>query len=86
LEFFTENYTLYIKEWREYYDTILTSLFINYPTTLYFYQHGMHETTYDTLIVAIVNDDGVWKDLLGRKYIALKVTISRIPRTVGIII
>jgi hypothetical protein len=46
----------------------------------------MHDTTYDTFIVAIVNDDGVWKDLLGRKFIVLKVTISRIPRTVGIII
>jgi hypothetical protein len=86
LEFFTGNYTPYIKEWREYYDTILTYLFINYPTTSHFYQYGVHDTTYDTFIMAIVNDDGVWKGLLERKYIVLKVTISRIPRTVGIII
>jgi hypothetical protein len=34
-----------------YYDTTLTSLFINYCATLDFCQHSMHDTSYDTLIV-----------------------------------
>jgi hypothetical protein len=35
-----------------YYDTTLTSLFINYCVTSAFYQHGMHDTTYNTPIVS----------------------------------
>jgi hypothetical protein len=35
-----------------YYDTNLTSLFINCCATSAFCQHGMHDTTYDTPIVS----------------------------------
>jgi hypothetical protein len=35
-----------------YYDTSLTSLFINWYATSDFCQHGMHDTAYDTSIVA----------------------------------
>jgi hypothetical protein len=34
-----------------YYDTILTSLFINYHGISNFYLCGMHDTSYDTFIV-----------------------------------
>jgi hypothetical protein len=35
-----------------YYGITLTSLFIYYHPTSAFYKHGMHDTTYNTFIVA----------------------------------
>jgi hypothetical protein len=39
-----------------YYDTSFTPLFINCHTTSDFYQHDMHDTTYDTLIVTSLRE------------------------------
>jgi hypothetical protein len=39
-----------------YYDTILTSLLINYYATSDFYLYDMHNTAYDTLIVTSLRD------------------------------
>jgi hypothetical protein len=35
-----------------YYDITLTSLFINYCAISIFYQHSIHDTTYDTPIIS----------------------------------
>jgi hypothetical protein len=39
------------------YDTILTSLLINYGATLVFYMHVVSDTSYDTPIMSSLNDD-----------------------------